>query len=192
MLFLVAAVWVGMTFATRLVRPIGGLVTAAEKVRAGDLSARVAEGEADGEFGTLSRAFNRMTSQLQSQQSELIEANRQLDQRRRFTETVLAGVSAGVIGLDRDGRIHLPNRSASTLLGVDLDLSIGDDLAEVAPEMAGLLEDATRRPGRRAQGQVQLARNSSTRTLLVRITAEQDESGISGFVVTFDDITELL
>src|SRR5437762_4601111 len=192
MLFLVAAISIGIHFAAKLGDPISRLMGAAERIRAGDLTARVPEGKEDDELVSLSRAFNRMTYQIQSQQRELIEANRQLDERRRFTETVLTGVSAGVIGLDRDGRIHLPNRSASTLLGVDLDLSIGDDLAEVAPEMAGLLEDATRRPGRRAQGQVQLARNSSTCTLLVRITAEQDESGISGFVVTFDDITELL
>src|ERR1700731_1513948 len=133
-----------------------------------------------------------MTYQLQSQQRELIEANRQLDERRRFTETVLSGVSAGVIGLDRDGRINLPNRSASALLGADLDLSIGEDLAEVVPEMADLLHAAARRPDRRAQGQVQLARNNSSRTLLVRIAAEQDESGVTGFVVTFDDIPDLL
>ncbi len=133
-----------------------------------------------------------MTYQIQSQQRELIEANRQLDERRRFTETVLTGVSAGVIGLDRDGRIHLPNRSASALLGVDLDLSLGEDLAEVAPEMAGLLEEAAQRPERLAQAQVQIVGNNRTRTLLVRIAAERDDREISGFVVTFDDITELL
>ena len=133
-----------------------------------------------------------MTYQIQSQQRELIEANRQLDERRRFTETVLTGVSAGVIGLDRGGRVYLPNRSASALLGIDLDQAIGEDLAEVAPEMAGLLEQAALRPDRLAQGQVQIAGRNSTRTLLVRIAAERDEAEISGFVVTFDDITELL
>ena len=162
---------------------------------------RVPEGDKDDELASLSRAFNRMTYQIQSQQLELMEANRQLDDRRRFTETVLSGVSAGVIGLDRDGRINLPNRSASGLLGVDLDLSIGEDLAEVAPEMTDLLNAAARRPDRRAQGQVQLASNNSTRTLLVPnvkqadtldIAAEHDDREISGFVVTFDDITELL
>jgi two-component system nitrogen regulation sensor histidine kinase NtrY len=192
LLFLAAAISIGIHFAAQLADPISRLMGAAERIRAGDLTARVPEGEKDDELVSLSRAFNRMTYQIQSQQRELIEANRQLDERRRFTETVLTGVSAGVIGLDRDGRINLPNRSASALLGVDLDQSIGEDLAEVAPEMAGLFEEATRRPGRRAQGQVQLARNNSTRTLLVRITAEQDEAGVSGFVVTFDDITELL
>jgi two-component system nitrogen regulation sensor histidine kinase NtrY len=105
---------------------------------------------------------------------------------------VLTGVSAGVIGLDRYGRVHLPNRSASALLGVDLDLSIGEDLAEVAPEMMRLLEEAARRPDRLAQGQVQVAGVNSMRTLLVRIAAEHDDGEIGGFVVTFDDITELL
>jgi two-component system nitrogen regulation sensor histidine kinase NtrY len=192
MLFLVGVVALGINFATQLAIPISRLATAAEQVRAGDLAARVPEGERDDELASLSRAFNRMTDQIESQQRELREANRQLDERRRFTETVLTGVSAGVIGLDRGGRVYLPNRSASALLGVDLEQSIGRDLAEVVPEMSGLLGEAERRPDRLAQSQVQLARGNSTRTLLVRIAAERDEREVSGFVVTFDDITELL
>jgi two-component system nitrogen regulation sensor histidine kinase NtrY len=189
---LTGAVLVGLRFATYLVRPISALVVAAEQVRAGDLAARVTESERDGEIGTLSRAFNRMTQQLAAQRSELIEANRQLDQRRRFTETVLAGVSAGVIGLDEEGRINLPNRSASLLLGIDLDQAIGQDLAEAVPEMAALLEGAARRPERLAQSQVQLNRRGRTLTLLVRIVAERGEGEVRGYIVTFDDITELL
>lgn len=192
MLFLAAAISIGVNFAAQLSDPISRLVGAAERVRTGDLSARVPEGKRNDELTSLSRAFNRMTYQIQSQQRELIEANRELDERRRFTETVLTGVSAGVIGLDRGGRIYLPNRSASALLGVDLDQSIGEDLAEIAPEMAALLEQSALRPDRLAQGQVQIAGNNSTRTLLVRIAAEHDDREISGFVVTFDDITELL
>jgi two-component system, NtrC family, nitrogen regulation sensor histidine kinase NtrY len=192
LLFLVAAVAIGIHFATQLAVPIRRLVTAAEQIRGGDLAARVPEGEKDDELASLSRAFNRMTYQIESQQRELKEANRQLDERRRFTETVLTGVSAGVIGLDRFGHVNLPNRSASLLLGVDLEQSIGLDLAAVAPEMAGLLDEAERRPDRLAQSHVQLSRGTSTRTLLVRIAAEHYGREISGFVVTFDDITELL
>jgi two-component system nitrogen regulation sensor histidine kinase NtrY len=192
MLFLAAAILIGVHFAAQLAGPISGLVGAAGRVRAGDLSARVPEGDRDDELTSLSRAFNRMTYQIQSQQRELIEANRELDERRRFTETVLTGVSAGVIGLDRGGRIYLPNRSASALLGIDLDQAIGEDLAEIVPEMADLLEKCALRPDRLSQGQVQIAGNNSTRTLLVRIAAEYDEGEILGFVVTFDDITELL
>src|SRR5204862_2093190 len=192
LLFLAAAISIGVHFAAQLADPISRLMGAAERIRAGDLTARVPEGEKDDELASLSRAFNRMTYQIQAQQRELIEANRQLDERRRFTETVLTGVSAGVIGLDRAGHIYLPNRTASALLGVDLDLSIGEDLAEVAPEMARLLKLATRRPDRLAQAQVQIEGTDSMRTLLVRIAAEHDDGEIRGFVVTFDDITELV
>ncbi len=191
-LLLTGAVWVGLSLATKLARPISSLVVAAEQVRSGDLAARVPEGEGDAEFGSLSRAFNRMTHQLQAQQSELIEANRQLDQRRRFTETVLSGVSAGVIGLDQQGRVNLPNRSASLLLGIDLDQSIGQDLAEAVPEMEALVEEASRRPERLAQSQVQVVRRGRAKTLLVRIAAERAEGEVKGYVVTFDDITDLL
>jgi two-component system, NtrC family, nitrogen regulation sensor histidine kinase NtrY len=192
MLFLVAAVAIGIHFAAQFAGPVSRLISAAEQVRGGNLAARVPEGEKDDELVSLSRAFNRMTYQIESQQRELKEANRQLDERRRFTETVLTGVSAGVIGLDRMGQINLPNRSASSLLGVDLEQAIGLHLAEIAPEMAGLLDEAERRPDRLAQSQVQLARGNSMRTLLVRITAEHNGPELSGFVVTFDDITELL
>ena len=192
LLFLAAAISTGIHFAALLGDPISRLVGAAERVRAGDLSARVPEGDRDDELASLSRAFNRMTNQIQSQQAELIEANRQLDERRRFTETVLTGVSAGVIGLDRGGRVYLPNRTASALLGVDLDRLVGEDLADVVPEMAGLLQQVALRPDRLAQAQLEIAGTNSTRTLLVRIAAEHDDEQISGFVVTFDDITELL
>ena len=147
LLFLVAAVAIGIHFAD----PARGADQPAgrrppNRSARGDLAARVPEGEKDDELASLSRAFNRMTYQIESQQRELEDANRQLDERRRFTETVLTGVSGGVIGLDRVGRVNLPNRSASALLGVDLEQSIGEDLAEVAPEMAGLLDEAARRP----------------------------------------------
>ncbi len=151
LLFLFAAVYFGINFASQMVEPIGMLIAAAERVRGGDLAARVPEGTGDSEFASLSRAFNRMTNQLQSQQSELIEANQQLDQRSRFTETVLAGVSAGVIGLDQQGRLNLTNRSASLLLATELDHFIGHNLADVVPEMTELFDAASRRPDRLAQ-----------------------------------------
>jgi two-component system nitrogen regulation sensor histidine kinase NtrY len=191
-LLLTGAVWMGLSFATRMARPISWLAAAAERVRSGELSARVPVGAGNDEFSSLSRAFNRMTHQLQTQQSELIEANRQLDQRRRFSEAVLAGVSAGVIGLDHEGRINFPNRSASHLLGTDLDQQIGEPLSETVPEMASLLAEAARRPDRLAQSQLQVMRDSRNLALLVRIAAERVDGEVKGYVVTFDDVTELL
>jgi two-component system nitrogen regulation sensor histidine kinase NtrY len=194
LLLLMAAVWLGLHLATTLVAPISALISAAERVRAGDMSARVPEALPEDEIGSLSRAFNRMTSQLESQRRELMEANGQLDLRRRFTEAVLAGVSAGVIGLDAEGRINLPNNSAASLLGVDdPDSLIGRRLVEVAPEMGELMGALRRRPSRLMEGQVQLRRvGVPVRTLLVRIAAETSGNEVRGYVVTFDDVTELL
>jgi two-component system nitrogen regulation sensor histidine kinase NtrY len=193
LLLLLASVGVGLQFATQLVKPISHLIAAAERVRGGDLSARVPESDAKtDEIGSLSRAFNRMTGQLEEQRRELIEANRQLDGRRRFTEAVLAGVSAGVIGLDAHGRINFPNRSAADLLSVDLEREIGKPLELVAPEMADLLREARRRPSRLVESEVRIVRRRRTRTLLVRISAERVSREVKGFVVTFDDISELL
>ncbi len=193
LMLLLAAVWVGLAFANNLTRPIGRLIVAAERVGSGDLSARVETGDSPDEIGTLAEAFNRMTGDLQSQQHELLEVNRQLDHRSRFIEAVLGGVSAGVIGLDRNGEITLPNRSAGELLSVDPEALHGRKLAEVAPRMADLLEEARRRPHRLSERTIQLdSGEGAARTLLVRITAELDDRTIIGFVVTFDDITELL
>jgi two-component system nitrogen regulation sensor histidine kinase NtrY len=192
LIFLFAAVWFGINFATQMVEPIGMLIAAAERVRGGDLAARVLEGSGDEEFASLSRAFNRMTTQLQNQQSELIEANHQLDQRSRFTEAVLAGVSAGIIGLDQLGRLNLTNRSASLLLATELDHFIGLDLADVVPEMAELFDTASRRPDRLAQSQIEIVRRGRNHVLLARIAAEQEEGEVKGYVVTFDEVTELL
>jgi two-component system nitrogen regulation sensor histidine kinase NtrY len=191
LLLLFAAIWVGLVLATRLARPIAELVGAAERVRAGDLDARVSEKAAADEIGSLSRAFNRMTNQLGSQRRELMEANRQMDDRRRFTEAVLSGVSSGVIGLDAEARVTLPNRAALQLLSASRDQLIGASFSEAVPEMAPLLGSARAMPERPVQDQVSILRDGRRRTLLVRIAAQTLESGARGFVVTFDDITEL-
>ena len=192
LLVLLAAVWLGLHFANRIAHPIGGLIAAADRVRAGELETRVSEPDQDDEIGSLSRAFNRMTGQIHSQQQDLQDANRQLDDRRRFTEAVLAGVSAGVIGLDADGRITLPNPSALALLDVDADTLAGRALADAIPEMAELLAEAQTNPHRLVGDQVELIRGERRRTLLVRIVCEHADGRIDGFVVTFDDITALV
>jgi len=191
LLVLLAAVLVGLVFANQLARPISRLIAAAERVRAGDLTTRVQEGTADDELTTLTRSFNRMTSQLSAQRGELMEAYRQIDERRRFTETVLAGVSAGVVGLDGEGRINLPNRSASELLGIDLDAGIGLPLAKVVPEFAPLIAESAAAPERARMAEIPIGPPAARRTLIVRIGAEMQQRRVVGFVLTFDDITEL-
>jgi two-component system, NtrC family, nitrogen regulation sensor histidine kinase NtrY len=191
LLVLSAAVLIGLLMANQIARPIGRLIHAAERVRSGDLNVRVPESAAEDEIAGLSRAFNRMTGQLAAQRGELMDAYRQIDERRRFTETVLAGVSAGVIGLDSQGRIELPNRAADELLGTDLLAAIGQELAALVPEFAGLIAEARIEPRRAHMAEVQIGPPARRRTLLARIGAELSGERAAGFVVTFDDITEL-
>ncbi len=190
LLVLSAAVLLGLVLANQIARPIGRLILAAERVRAGDLGVRVPEMQSEDEVAGLSRAFNRMTGQLAAQRSELMDAYSQIDERRRFTETVLAGVSAGVIGLDAEGRIELPNAAAGNLLGMDLSAAIGERLRDVVPQFADMLEEVIAHPDRARTGEVEIGPTQRRRTLLVRIGADS-RGRAGGYVVTFDDITEL-
>lgn len=192
LLILLAAVWIGLWFANRLVTPISHLVAAANRIRQGDLTARIAGPAGPDEIGVLSRTFNRMSRQLETQRRELVSTNRELDERRSFLETVLEGVSAGVLGVTADGIVHLPNRSACDLLGVAPEDLVGAPLIEIAPQMAPLLAGASKSGQRTAQAQVTLIRGEQARTLLVRVTAEADNIHITRYVVTFDDVTDQL
>ncbi len=191
LLLLMAAIWIAIVSATQLVKPLSRLATAAQKIGGGDLSARVKIGVRDDELSALSRTFNVMAIRLQTQQQALVAANRQVDDRRRFTELVLSGVSAGVIGLNRDGRIDLPNRSASELLGINLNDHVGHLLSEIVPEMAAVVERARGRASG-AEDQISLLRGGTSRMLHVRVVSETGEEGYTQLVVTFDDVTELL
>lgn len=196
-LLLLAAVWFGLTFSGELVAPISALIAAAERVRTGDLSARVPENpkkpdESPDEIDMLGRAFNRMTSQLKSQQDELLAANRMLDERRRLTEAILSGASSGVIGLDQNGIITLSNAKAETLLqgASDEMLTAGRKLTDFVPEAAEILQKALSAEGKAAPLQLEYAAgNGPRKTILIRITAEQ---GGKGAVATIDDITALV
>lgn len=191
LLVLAAAILVGLVLANQIARPVGRLILAAERVRMGDLDVIVPEIASGDEIADLSRAFNRMTGQLAAQREELMAAYGQLDERRRFTEAVLAGVSAGVIGIDAEGRIELPNRAASELLGRDLEAAIGRPLIEEVPEFAPLFAQSRAQPERSATAEIVIGPPARRRTLLVRIAAERRLEETGGFVVTFDDITEL-
>ena len=188
LLMMLAAVWLAILFATRLTEPIGGLMAAAERVRGGDLGARVEEGPPNDELGQLARSFNRMTSQIEQQRGELVDANKELDTRRRLTDAILAGVSAGVLSVDTAGIVLRSNRSALELVALPEDGVLGRPLIDVMPEVTPLAAQVAERPGRVTQGQVEILQRGMRRILLVRISAASD----AGAVVTFDDVTDLM
>ncbi|MEC7973068.1 MAG: PAS domain-containing sensor histidine kinase [Pseudomonadota bacterium] len=197
LLLLFSAIWVGLNLATQLADPVSRLITASEQISEGDLSIRISNTTDIGEFSLLNSAFNRMTHQLEVQRGDLIEAHRIEDERRQFTEAVLGGVSSGVIGLDKDGNINLPNKSGAQLLGLSADEMMNKPLQSIIPEMADLFEMAKLSKKvdtnyfDQIEALIELIRDNRQITLRTRITAEGNQGITNGFVVTFDDITEL-
>jgi two-component system nitrogen regulation sensor histidine kinase NtrY len=180
-LIVAIAIWIALTLADRLVRPVGALVDAARRVTAGDLSARVRTSRVKDEVATLGNAFNRMTRNLEEQTGALRSANSQLESRRAFIEAVLSGVTAGIISVDHERRVRLINSSAEGLLKTSIARAVGQKLSELAPELEGHLDSEER------EDIIQFSSAGDPRTLAVkRVKVE------GGHVLTFDDITDQL
>jgi two-component system nitrogen regulation sensor histidine kinase NtrY len=193
LILILAAIWLGLWFAERLSRPVGRLAGAAQRVGSGDLSVRVKEERGDDEIAMLGRVFNQMTRQLKAQRDTLLDANAQIERRRRLFDSVLSSVTAGVIGLDAEGRVDFMNRSALRML----DIAESDDqheaLAEAVPEFAGLLARLRSGEGGTMQEGIRLNRRGKLENLLVRMAERRSEDGqLEGYVVAFDDVTDLV
>jgi two-component system, NtrC family, nitrogen regulation sensor histidine kinase NtrY len=189
---LLSAVWIGLNFASRLVDPIRRLIAAANVVSTGNLYVQVPLGKSQGDLAQLGTTFNKMTQELRTQRDDIVRARDLIDSRRRFTEAVLSGVSAGVIGIDAAGRITILNRSAEKLIGSSESAALGHPITEIVPEMAEMVATSRATPQRLVQGTVTIARGGRERTISVRVTSEQSAGAEHGYVVTLDDITELV
>lgn len=192
MLLLLLAIFVGLSMANRLARPVSALIAAAERLSAGDLSARIGPSGVVGELTILGTSFDNMAQQLEVQRHDLMAVNRQLDQRRVFTEAVLEGVSAGIIGLTPDGVVTLTNKTAIRLLAIESDRLMGAPLIDLVPEFADLMAARLARRGHAVEGEVVLRRGDQRINLFTRLTAEFEGHTVVGYVVTFDDISDLL
>lgn len=201
LLLLLMAIWAGLLVATQIVRPISYLIEASRQVGFGNLSVRIPEKRLFSkknvrrdEISTLISTFNIMASKLEQQQGEIKEASQQIETRRQFTESVLSNVSAGVIGLDSKAQINLVNKSASLLLGINLENKLGKSVFKFFPEVSGLLEKVLKVDHHLfLEEQVLVNRNGHTRTLLLRISPQiLNEGKRTGWVLTFDDLTEQL
>jgi two-component system, NtrC family, nitrogen regulation sensor histidine kinase NtrY len=192
LIVLLSAVWIGLNFAKSLVAPIRRLIGAANLVSTGNLFVQVPVRRSEGDLGQLGETFNKMTQELRTQRDDLMRARDIIDSRRRFTEAVLAGASAGVIGVDPEGRISILNRSAEKLIGQSESDVIGRALEEVMPELGALFAEARTGLHRLVQGQVTISRDMRERNLSVRVTTEQSADAEAGYVVTLDDITDLV
>jgi two-component system, NtrC family, nitrogen regulation sensor histidine kinase NtrY len=193
LLLLLAAIWGGLTIANLLMRPITRLIVAAEQVSQGDLTVQVAsEGSMNNELGNLAQAFNRMTSQLNTQRKELVSANKQIDRRREFIETVLAQISAGVIRLDEKRKIDLVNHRAAALLSVPLEKIKKKKLDAIANEFSALLDKAISQLPQQLNEQITLVRRGLACILQVSVIVQQEHGTVKGYIITFDDVTALV
>lgn len=190
---ILGAVWMALWFAERLARPVGRLAAAAARVGEGDLDVRVPESRGDDEIALLGRAFNEMTREVKGQRDALIEANIETERRRRLFDSVLSGVTAGVVGLDGEGRIEMMNAAAARLLNLDPEEAWGQPLPAAVPEFADLLARLDTRRAGAAQSEVRLRRQARERDLLVRVATRQTgEGALEGYVISFDDVTDLV
>jgi len=188
---LLAALWIGIALANRFVDPIRNLMIASNRVSRGDLDVQVPVQEGRGDLRDLSNGFNRMTEQLKSQREALLSASEMNEKRRQFTEAVVEGVSAGIIGLDPFGAVTLVNARACEMLDSDEITLMGKPMEKVMPQLAPTLERA--RSARRGQvrDQIQLGNETDRRTYQVQLTREGSITESKGYVLTFDDITDL-
>lgn len=193
LILILAAVWLGLWFAEGLSRPVGRLAGAAQRVGQGDLDVRVIEERGDDEIAMLGRLFNQMTRQLKGQRDALVETNMQTERRRRLFDSVLGSVTAGVIGLDAQGRVDFQNRSAMRLLHLSDETQYGRALADCVPEFAALFERLKGSGSETVQEELRLTRGGKLENLLVRLAKRRGEEGqLEGYVVAFDDVTELV
>ena len=194
LLIVLSAIWTGIAVADRIVRPIRQLIGAADEVATGNLDVAVPIRQSDGDVASLGDTFNKMILQLKSQRTELVGAKDLIDERRRFSEAVLAGVTAGVIGVDQDGVVSIINRSAERMLAVRTDTALGRPLVDVLPHVGRVYElgRASGRPVYREQ--VTFYRGGAERTFNIQVTIEDDgaDGPATSYVVTVDDITDLL
>jgi two-component system nitrogen regulation sensor histidine kinase NtrY len=189
---LLSAVWIGLNFANYLVAPIRRLIGAAQVVSTGNLYVQVPTRRSEGDLAQLGETFNKMTQELRTQRDDIVRARDLIDSRRRFTEAVLAGASAGVIGVDAESCISILNRSAERLIGRSEADALGRPLTEIVPELADMFTAARSGLQRLVQGQVTINRNGRERILSVRLTGEQSGAAERGYVFTLDDITDLV
>jgi two-component system nitrogen regulation sensor histidine kinase NtrY len=192
LIVLLSAIWIGLNFANYLVAPIRRLIGAAQVVSTGNLYVQVPTRRSEGDLAQLGESFNKMTQDLRTQRDDIVRARDLIDSRRRFTEAVLAGASAGVIGVDAEGLIGILNRSAERLIGHSAAEALGKPLDEIVPELSELFETAQSGLQRLVQGQVTIRRGNRERNLSVRVTSEQSPDSEHGYVVTLDDITDLV
>ena len=193
---LLIAMIIGLNIANKLVGPIGSLISAAEEVGGGNLNYKITNQDVNNininELKRLAQAFNKMILDLKTNRVDLVSANDQLDKRRKFSESVLSGVYSGVVGLDKDLKINLPNLTATRLLNISIDNSFGKPLIDIVPEFSNLINILLTTDKNVVEDKIHIIREDKVLNLITRIVVQKTDNLILGYVLTFDDVTTLI
>ena len=194
LILLLLAIWLGIAFANSLTGPISSLISASESVSSGNLKVSIYNNNNNkkDEIGSLIDSFNRMVKQLYDQRKDLITANEQIDTRRRFTESVLTGVKSGVLGIDSNNKIFLVNKSALELLEYDASKLIGRSIFDLFPNLKKTIQNVTELNLPVSEEQLDYMYKGKRKKFVIRISFENYKSLNSGYVVTIENITELI
>lgn len=192
LILLFASIWFGLNFAKRIAGPISNLISISARVREGDFTAKANDNNGLEEFDYLARSFNKMTAQILDGQTKLISANHKLDERSRFTETVLSGVSSGIVSINEARIITLANIAAGKILLIAPDNLVGQIIDKIFPDLTEKITNAFEKPTKSIQTELPIALpNGTNRILLLRLAVEFVGGTSRGLIITFDDITDL-
>ena len=182
-----AATWFGLALAKGITVPIQRLAEGTHEVAQGNLDYRI-ETSGDDEIGTLVASFNQMTEDLKHTHSEL-------EQRRQYMETLLANITAGVISVDRSGRVTIVNKAAEQTLGIEASEVLHRHYEEGlrTPELQPLVDVIEQvQGGVGVKSVIRLGGPDSSRTFMTAAASLQDDKGHTlGFMVFMEDITEI-
>ena len=193
---LLISLYVGLGLSNRLISPIAELIHASQEVGRGNLNYQIKNKtllqNKITELKKLGNAFNKMVFDIKNNRSELIEANNQLDQRRQFSEAVLSGVYSGVVGLDQSFKINLPNKKAENLLEINISKHYNKKFEKLFPEFQTLINEIKYKNNNFVEKKIEFLKNNKKYILISRIVKQINENQIIGYVLTFEDITDLI
>ena len=196
LILLLGSLIIGLNLANKLVDPISSLIMAAEEVGAGNLDYKITKKELLNfnikEIKRLGQAFNKMIFDLKNIRIDIVNANNQLDKRRQFSETVLSGVYSGVIALDENLKLNLPNLTACKVLNISIEKDFGILITKIVPEFSNLIDTILKSNMSVLEEKIQIIKEDKILNLMTRIVVQKKHDKILGFVLTFDDITNLI
>ena len=190
---ILTALWMSLIFIDKLIKPIGELVLAASRIGTGDFSVKVSSSNTKDEIGMLGYTFNLMAEQLQEQRSNLLRVNSDTEARKNLFETVISGVSGGIIGLNKTGVIEVVNPAAMQILKLSQKNIVGDKLYNAIPEFDILFKKFLKSKSNYLSENIIISRAEKFDNILFKITARFDKNNKPlGYVINFDNMTDLV